>query len=334
MKKHLSKLVCCLLLSSISFAQHRYELSVDLQSNYLEFTDGTSLTNGMTFGEPDQEIALLDLGFPFQLFDKNVEALQLLRDGLVLREFDGQIVDSWRINLPTAVVDRAFDENSGPQMGGLSDIRYRVVGTTGSRIGQIQFKNCGTHYSVVNPNGNNVDSMNFQIWLYEADNTIEYHFGTCSTQERQDQTNARPRIDIVFNKDISSLYNRDYYGFGGDPDFPQMVINDDPNYTGHGQLQEDPSHGSVWRFGRLNTLSLNESEMSTDPKLYPNPSSERIFISASNDISEVKVFDNLGRLVLSASSNSIDIRQLRSGTYLVKWEDAMRNQFSESLIVQ
>jgi hypothetical protein len=58
---------------------------------------------------------------------------------------------------------------------GDSWIGYEVTGNTGSRIAKIEFKNVG-YFSDAQKN----DYTNFQIWLYEGSNKIEYHAGPSS----------------------------------------------------------------------------------------------------------------------------------------------------------
>jgi hypothetical protein len=50
-------------------------------------------------------------------------------------------------------------------------ISYKVSGTTGSRIAKVEYRNVGFY------EGDSTENANFQIWLYEGSNKIEYHVG-------------------------------------------------------------------------------------------------------------------------------------------------------------
>lgn len=73
----------------------------------------------------------------------------------------------------------------------------------------------------------------------------------------------------------------------------------------------------------LGTDKVNASVFS----IYPNPTSNFLTIKLSNSMSEIKevqVFDLNGRIVLSpaVSNNSISVKNLAAGTYLLLIETA------------
>lgn len=61
---------------------------------------------------------------------------------------------------------------------GDSRVDYEVTGSTGNRIAKVEFKDVG-YFSDLQKN----DFANFQIWLYEGSNRIEYHAGASSITE-------------------------------------------------------------------------------------------------------------------------------------------------------
>ncbi len=71
------------------------------------------------------------------------------------------------------------------------------------------------------------------------------------------------------------------------------------------------------------TLSLNDNNVTSDFKLYPNPSKGILNIQTNTiDSVSVSIYDMLGKEVVSENriSNSIDISNLKNGMYLVKIE--------------
>ena len=79
--------------------------------------------------------------------------------------------------------DRAFNPNTDNEgdPGGISPISYTTTGIAGSRICKIQVSNAG-FYGENNQNGTSVSFINYQLWLYETTNDIEFRYGSVSIQ--------------------------------------------------------------------------------------------------------------------------------------------------------
>ena len=87
----------------------------------------------------------------------------------------------------------------------------------------------------------------------------------------------------------------------------------------------------------LSVNNFNKNGLS----LYPNPAKTEIFINNSHNIvlSQVKIFDLTGKLVLAKTLEnndvqSINISSISSGMYLISLEDVTGNQFQSKLVVQ
>lgn len=65
------------------------------------------------------------------------------------------------------------------------------------------------------------------------------------------------------------------------------------------------------------TLSANDFKTYNTAQLYPNPASDMVLFS-DNSIKKIEVFDLNGRKVLDAGSNSISVKNLSKGIYIVK----------------
>ncbi|MFY0483782.1 T9SS type A sorting domain-containing protein [Flavobacterium sp. PLA-1-15] len=73
-------------------------------------------------------------------------------------------------------------------------------------------------------------------------------------------------------------------------------------------------------FSLQNNLSVDENVIA-DFKVYPNPTSSKIFIDSNEVFEEFKIFNILGQKVLSGSlfgTKEIDLGSLTTGTYIVK----------------
>lgn len=63
--------------------------------------------------------------------------------------------------------------------------------------------------------------------------------------------------------------------------------------------------------------SVKEIDITKYIKVYPNPSSENVFIDSQSDIEEVMVYNNIGQLIETHSRTKIiNIENLQKGTYL------------------
>ena len=97
------------------------------------------------------------------------------------------------------------------------------------------------------------------------------------------------------------------------------------NCIGVGSFTDDEGgfeKGSVWVLQLGEILSIEEIDNSSNEIfLYPNPSKNSFSLNSIDDISEIKIFDITGRLVLSydnLNSNLFDVSYLPVGTYVVK----------------
>lgn len=70
----------------------------------------------------------------------------------------------------------------------------------------------------------------------------------------------------------------------------------------------------------ISTLSNNNYTLADQMVLYPNPTSNLLFIQTSNNIDKIEIYDAVGRKVLSSAEYSagIDISQLTIGNYILK----------------
>ena len=76
-------------------------------------------------------------------------------------------------------------------------------------------------------------------------------------------------------------------------------------------------------FGEGNRLTSVEDENDANVRLSPNPASSIVTIEGAEEYNTITVYDQSGRRVMEQSINNtstLDISQLRSGIYLVKFE--------------
>jgi len=72
----------------------------------------------------------------------------------------------------------------------------------------------------------------------------------------------------------------------------------------------------VW--GTCPALGINDQSL-TNISIYPNPVDDKLSIQGVLDVSEISIYDVLGKLVLSnTKSNEIEVYNLKKGIYIIK----------------
>ena len=92
---------------------------------------------------------------------------------------------------------------------------------------------------------------------------------------------------------------------------------------------------SSWGLWDGNWVPLGNSEAAVaNVNLYPNPAKDIVTISGLNGISNVMIYDALGRMVMNTSinTNTVDVSELVAGYYNVVIENA-ENRITKSLTV-
>jgi hypothetical protein len=64
----------------------------------------------------------------------------------------------------------------------------------------------------------------------------------------------------------------------------------------------------------IKQLAVNSNQIA----VYPNPAGNYIMITSTQDISEIKVFDVLGKGVLNTKEKEIDVSNLQAGVYFIQ----------------
>jgi len=302
----------------------------------------------------------IPLGFNFQFFERPTDKMYVMTDATVLADFpehdsSGMELDARPHNelspLSLPMFDRAWDpymhyvpgmvyDSVHPGFSPLSPISYKTEGVAPHRIAKIQYKNAGflcdtTHHSFIN----------FQVWLYEDSNIIEYRYGPQLVD---------PCIfgRVPFN---DSGYNKGCYvgltndrilgscseggrslGVDGPGDAPHLDDYSSPTYIPAypwRYLEGVPPYRMVYRFAPyVDTAGTTPIDSATAVavanmeharfEVTPNPASNTISID-HNGIKDgiVTLFDMTGRMIwqkeLAATAN-INIEGLAAGTYIAR----------------
>jgi hypothetical protein len=161
------------------------------------------------------------------------------------------------------LIDRGYDSGTS-----LSPLSYKVEGNTGSRILKIEWKNVGSYDEGAPYNM----FMNFQMWLYEGTNIIEYHYGPSMINNPfvfyYEETGAY--IGFLTIDDV----NYDFLNIhllNGPAATPVLSVNE-------AAINGTPANGTIYRFSPV-TLDISAiSAVSSSVSLYPNPAGDIVEI--------------------------------------------------------
>jgi len=288
-----------LMILSFSLPAQNYTFS-NLSGTYADLTGTTSLNNDEIWDDPEYT---LTLPFAFTVNGTTSNTLSV---------FDGTLVQT--VTSTTfqglAVLNADLEDRGSNGATSLSPISFKTDGIGGSRIVKVEFKNCGAYSDF-----SKTMFVNFQIWLYEGSNVIEYRYGPSSI------TNS----DVFYDDETGPLV-----GISGS-DLDDILTNthlltgpaNNPTLstaTSFVYLTGTPIANAIFRFTPtvLNTTAFTNSNIS----VYPNPFTDFVTIQGLKESYNYSIFDVSGKLVHSSENNlptdRIDTKSITDGVYLLK----------------
>jgi len=112
-----------------------------------------------------------------------------------------------------------------------------------------------------------------------------------------------------FKNTLSPIFGTDFIGYLDDVSIWNTEIN---------ELEASSIYNST-------SVGIDEKSSSND-NLYPNPTTDFVNISGTDNIETVKVFDMNGRLVLLDNTSKVDVSTLENGVYTVFVNDIIRTK--------
>lgn len=306
--KKITSLVTVLLVTLSVNAQDFYKFSTRT-ATYADLTNPTSLSNGQIW-ELD-EFGPVNTPFPISVFGETFSIFGFVDDNFALANSNDELV--YLAPISAYLRDRNIT-NTG---SGLSPLSYKVEGTAGNRILKLEVKNAGLEMEFDDLGTSNL-FLNYQVWLYENDNTIEFHFGNHNI------TNMNMLNDESFYWSVF-LYegtNSDEAGVvTGDINNPTYGEYDDPDQITT-NLNAVPTANTVYRF-EVDPLAIKDQEK-VEFSMFPNPATDVLNLTFTNAVDKsYSVYDLMGREVLKGSianvtQASIDVSTLQKGSYILR----------------
>jgi hypothetical protein len=316
----MKKITLLLLLSLTAFslqAQNFYNFSTS-QQTYADLENSTSINNGeVWFYDQFSEITI---PFPFKIAGQTVDRFLFDDDffAFLTTGTDYATDDTGIFSLyPSAAIyisDRTYSTNIST-----SPISYKIEGEAGNRILKLEVKNAGIENATEIGFPENEFFVNNQLWLYEADNAIEFRFGDHNiTDFAVVADDPGERFLAAFIQDDAKMYV--VYGQSSAPSYGEFTEETIP-----ATLNTDlhPSSGTVYRLVP-DVISGLEDFAAAEVKLYPNPATSVLHIQSDNiTATEYAIYNVVGKLVIQNKINDsndvqINIQNLESGLYFVK----------------
>jgi len=201
---------------------------------------------------------------------------------------------------------------------------YKVEGAEGSRILRIEVRNAGLKAEPAVSSTTNI-FMNFQIWIYEGTDVIEYRYGTSNITPEDLVTYDIFLIlsDFLIGVKGYDIYNCFVYNDLTAPTFAELFGDE---YWNPYRITTYPAEKTVYRFAPNNSTVSTENFNKTQFRMYPNPVTSILSISLEKmDVTDFIITDMTGKTIqkgtFKALENTIEVADLTSGMYFIRIGD-------------
>ncbi len=177
-----------------------------------------------------------------------------------------------------------------------SRITFAELADPGNSILKIQWKNVGT-------DGDPSERLNFQLWIYEKDQKVEFRFGP--------GTSSNSFVSGIFRFDRNFTQTLERVELSGNPASPGVN-------TGTFFLSAKPANGAVYQFSYLRASV--KTPIVNAVSVYPNPGRGNFQVEG-NGVKSIKAYTSLGKEVSVAGQDGIyQLEHPSSGTYFLHIE--------------
>lgn len=334
MKKTLLALAAVLSIG-MSYAQNpakRYNATYSTGATYTPITGGTELAFDANWVDTVSDNITIPFLFNYQNVTVNSIAIEST-GSLFLNDLTNNYVDIGHIS----GINMAY---AGKGRGKIS---YATTGTTGDRIFKVEFRNVGRK-----SDGLGQDTLNFQVWLYESDNAIEYRAGynnvpdTMFANTFTEMTTGgkeavvcgmlnNPGDSIAVTATNSFVHTTKFTPIGFSDTAITLinlgVMGPLPNIAAIEALLYGayPREGSVIRFAPRAPSSIGkiDFDMAT---VFPNPSKDGKYNLSLKEAPKagalITIYDMTGKMVLQQALNTakttLDLGRFANGNYIGK----------------
>ncbi len=299
-----------LLFPALLFSQTNFQFTV-LNDPYQDLVGSTSLNNGQTWDDPGY---FIPLGFDFEISTHIFNSIYIVNWSVggtlsTSPNFSGIVPFFYPIGQD--IIDLGYGTGSS-----LSNISYLTEGNAGNRILKIEWNNVGFF-----DDSTESDFMNFQMWLYEGSNIIEYRYGPSQINNPNESFEGEtgPSVGIIssYDIDIDDLADNAFL-LSDNPANPNVIVLEPGDTPVNEALLGMIPDGTVYRFTPQN-LSVGDFE-NLDFKIYPNPVSHSLNIHTNTPDYEIEIYNSVGQKInkFSEVNGIVDVSALSSGIYFIR----------------
>ncbi len=291
-----------------ALASFNYDFTTSVDP-YADLVGATSINNGEIWDQPTYTVFM---DFPFELNGHAVTSFHFNGSGSSLASY---------IQVPFVVAEIFPFESDLIDRGALgsaslSPISYSTEGQPGSRIQKIEFNNAGSYFEM-DELGTLDMYVNFQCWLYEGSNNIEFHFGPSSIPNPLVFYGGGngPECGLTDYDEFDNLFTNGHFLMGS---ASNPFLSEDLSF-----INGTPASGTVYRFTYIAPVTLMVTGEEGTSFCQPNGSAQ---VEATGGILPYAYLWSTG-----ATTSSID--SLDAGTYHVTVTDANGSSVTDSVTI-
>ncbi len=299
-----------------------YEFSV-LDDPYYDLTAPISISNNDVWDDP---FYITSTGFEVTLFDLVTNTLGIIQPGAQVLNLNEANPDSVHLLVPYM-----SDIMNASDTIAVSPISYQLEGPPGNAIFKLEWKNVG-FYGEWNASNTFYNTTNFQLWIYQNTNVIEFRYGpnTIKSGSLLQYFGTGPLVFMGKNAAFDGSGWEGLWAVGGDPQNPNITFIPSGQQPLAAQaLTGEPASGTVYRFA---PIVVDDANVGNAPTMHVWPSPATVFIRLSiKPGTSYSVYDVAGRLMFSRTAvgqqEQVNIAAWPAGQYCIQSEDAPTERF-------
>jgi len=315
MKKTLLSILALYAITFANAQEFPYPFEV-LNEPYTDLVESVSVSGNELWDDPEY---VVPIGFEFQLFDSQISELTILPPGSQIVNSISQKSTELLFPYLTDIMNASSDEAVSP-------ISYLLDGAEGSYVFKLEFKNVG-FYPEFEAQGTFGNTTNFQVWLYQGSNVIEYRFGnnTIKSGNLIHFFGNGPLVGLGQQVALDGSSWAGFWTLAGDPSNPTVtaIPTGTQFFTAEQVLSAEPLSGTVYRFGTLPTSIEEVAIAETELKVWPSLATTEIHFNAIEG-EQFMIYDMVGKQVYQGIATStietVNISNLAPGQYILKTE--------------
>lgn len=313
--KHALLATITLMMNFSIFAQEfPYALST-FQEPYAPLSEALSITpDSPLWDDPAMGYWLVPIGFEFEIMGRTATDVAIIDPGC-------QLAFGIGADTVNAISPYFADIMNADTDSLVSFIVHTTEGTPGNRICKIEWQNVG-FFNEFDLTGEYSLFRNFQVWVYEETNDIEFRYGPHTVDDGtliHDQWGS-PLIFFIRDFEIATQTYTDSWNLRGEPTDPivgSVNLFEMPGLEDI--LLGEPSDSTVYHFD-TGIVSIGESQEQPAFNVFPTIANEYVYTyQPLHENIRLQVIDESGKLMLDKNltygNSAIDIASWSNGIY-------------------